>query len=255
MIHWSTVKSARLLLCASLLLGGGCGSARPSVASARTSEGVRGPWAEVASIEMPTGDASIPIDLLRDVAEALLKRPGATVCDPATRRPIAGLSMEYCSTVYVAGDRSALSWRVSEPQAGNHESCGPSFLVEDSDHPASQVWVVGYVHNHPCAAFPSSLDLKAWPTDVFQPHVAMAEVRLVPGNPAPALHGHVAIEMTSALVARLQDGTRVFLRYFPTGEIQQWSEPRSQWMTLGRCAPQRDRRSPQCDVPLRLLRE
>src|SRR5690242_12057924 len=68
----------------------------------------RGPWSKVPSVEMPAGDTSIPISLLRDVADALLKRPGARVCDPVNQRPIAGLSTEYCSTVYVAGNRDSL---------------------------------------------------------------------------------------------------------------------------------------------------
>ena len=89
--------------------------------------------------------------------------------------------------------------------------------------------------------------------------MAMAEVRLIPGNPAPAIHKNTAIEMTSALVAERQDGTRVFLRYFPTGEIQQWSHARAGWVTLGRCAPRgasNISHTPQCnDEPLRLLPE
>jgi hypothetical protein len=238
-----------------LLLMVGCATA-PPVPEARIA---RGPWTEVATVEMPTGDTSIPIDLLRDVAEALLKLPGAKVCDQLTRRPIAGLSTEYCSTVYVAGTRDSLSWRVTEPARGSHESCRPFFAVKDEDHPHSQVWVVGYIHNHPCAAPPSSLDLGVWPTDAFRPYVAMAELRLVPGNPVPALYQDTAIEMASALVAELQDGTRVFLRYFPTGEVQQWSHRRAGWVTLGTCAPRgasSHSRMPQCsDEPLRLLRE
>jgi len=55
----------------------------------------------------------------------------------------------------------------------------------------------------------------------------MASVRLITGNPVPAIHGNAAIEMASALVAERPDGTRLFLRYFPTGEIQQWSNARS----------------------------
>ncbi|PTL76628.1 hypothetical protein DAT35_49170 [Vitiosangium sp. GDMCC 1.1324] len=204
---------------------------------------------------MPTGDTSIPISLLQDVADALLKRPGARVCDPMSKRPIPGLSTEYCSTVYVAGDRDSLSWRVTEPNPGTHNRCNPFFVVKDEDYPASQVWVVGYVHNHPCGAAPSSLDLRAWPTDTFKPYVAMAEVRLIPGNPAPAVHKNTDIEMASALVAERQDGTRVYLRYFPTGEIQQWSAVKTGWVTLGRCTPRRDSRAPQCDEPLSLLRE
>jgi hypothetical protein len=214
----------------------------------------------VPAIEMPTGDTSIPIALLRDVSDALLKRPGAKVCDPVTQQPIPGLSMEYCATIYVAGDRDSLSWRVSEPVEGNHKSCTPFFAVKDDDYPSSQVWVVGYVHNHPCAASLSSDDLSAWPTDAFKPYVAMAEVRLIPGNPAPAVHKDTAIEMASALVAERQDGTRVFLRYFPTGEIQQWSDARTRWVTLGTCAPRGpnplQRNVPLCrDGSLQLLRE
>ena len=152
-------------------------------------------------MEMPTGDTSIPIGLLRDTADALLKLPGAKVCDPVTQRPIVGLSTEYCSTIYVAGNRDALSWRMTEPIKGTHDSCSPFFVVRDDDHPAAQVWVVGYIHNHPCAAAPSSRDLGAWPTDGFNPYVTMAEVRLVPGNPAPGVYKNGAIEMASALVA------------------------------------------------------
>jgi hypothetical protein len=209
---------------------------------------------------MPTGDTSIPISLLRDVADALLKLPGAKVCDWAAQRPIVGLSSEYCSTVYVAGDGDSLSWRVSEPVAGNHERCTPFFAVKDDDYPPSQVWIVGYVHNHLCAAPPSSRDLKAWPTDRFDPFVAMAEVRLWPGNPAPARYKNTAIEMASALVAERQDGTRVFLRYFPTGEIQQWSNAKARWVTLGLCTPSgtdpRRNTAPQCrDDSLQLLHD
>lgn len=209
-------------------------------------------------MEMPTGDTSIPISLIRDAAEGLLKRPGARVCDPVTRRPIVGLSTEYCSTVYAAGNRDSLSWRVAEPVKGSHDSCSPFFVVKDDDYPPSQVWVVGYIHNHPCAAAPSSRDLGSWPTDRFNPYVAMAEVRLVPGNPAPAIHQGLAIEMASALVAERQDGTRVFLRYFPTGEIQQWNQAKAGWVTLGRCSPRESTSfgsAPRCDGLLQLLHD
>jgi hypothetical protein len=244
-----------------LLLVVGCATLPPLDITAQGAAIAKGPWSEVPAVEMPSGDTSIPIALLRDVADALLKRPGAKVCDPVTKRPVAGLSMEYCSTVYVAGDRESLSWRVTEPSQGNHNSCKPFFVVKDDDYPASQVWVVGYIHNHPCSAPPSSLDLGAWPTDSFDPYVAMAEVRLIPGNPIPAVHKNTSIEMASALVAERQDGTRIFLRYFPTGEIQQWSDARAGWATLGTCVPREpDSRSrgrrPQCShEPLQLLRE
>jgi hypothetical protein len=233
----------------------GCATPPPPNTTAQDASVARGPWAEVPAFEMPTRDTSIPISLLRDVAEAFLKRPGAKVCDPMTKRPIVGLSTEYCSTVYVAGDRDSLSWRVTEPIQGSHNSCRPLFAVKDDDHPASQVWVVGYIHNHPCGALPSSRDIRLWPTDAFDPYVAMAEVRLIPGNPAPASYKGMGIEMASALVAERQDGTRVFLRYFPTGEIQQWSAAMTGWVTLGRCTPGGEGRPPQCDKPLRLLRE
>jgi hypothetical protein len=67
-----------------------------------------------------------------------------------------------------------------------------------------------------------------------------------------------AIEMASAMVAERQDGTRVFLRYFPTGEVQQWSQTKNRWVTLGTCSPHRSdrRRPPNCGTgPLRLLNE
>ncbi|MCY1017305.1 hypothetical protein [Pyxidicoccus sp. MSG2] len=241
-----------------LLLTGGCAALPPPNTTAQDATITKGPWSEVPAVEMTVGDSSIPIALLRDVADALLKRPGARVCDPLTQRPIAGLSTEYCSTVYVAGDHGSLSWRVSEPVSSDHSSCTPFFEVKDEDHPTSKVWVVGYVHNHPCGAPPSSNDLAAWPTDVFKPYVAMASVRLIPGNPAPALYGNTAIEMASAIVAERQDGTRLFLRYFPTGEVQQWSNARDRWVTLGTCAPRSNSRSrtPRCSTePLPLLRE
>jgi hypothetical protein len=247
------MRSAALML----LLGTGCANLIPPHAAALSAATAKGPWAEVPALEMPTGDTSIPIALLRDVAQALLKRPGAKVCDPLTLRPIVGLSTEYCSTVYVAGERGALSWRVTEPIKGDHRSCRPFSSVKDDDYPSTQVWVVGYIHNHPCAAPPSSLDLGAWPTDAFDPYVAMAEVRLIPGNPAPALYKDTAIEMASALVAELQDGTRVFLRYFSTGEVQQWSDVKASWITLGNCAPRGENSfglTPQCShEPLQLL--
>jgi hypothetical protein len=239
-----------------LLLAIGC--ATPTAPLTPDEPFARGPWPEVPAVEMPTGDTSIPISLLQDVADALLERPGARVCDPVSKRPIPGLSTEYCSTVYVAGGSNSLSWRVTEPRQGNHNRCNPLFVVKDADHPASQVWVVGYIHNHPCGAPPSSLDLGAWPTDTFDPFVAMAEVRLVPGNPAPAIHKVTAIEMASALVAERQDGTRLFLRYFPTGEVQQWSHVKAHWVTLGHCAPRQPNpftTAPRCDEPLRLLSE
>jgi hypothetical protein len=233
----------------------GCAASFPPQRMAQEAAVAKGPWSEVPAVEMPTGDTSIPIELLRDVADALLKRPGAKVCDPVTRRPIVGMSTEYCSTIYVAGDRNSLSWRVSEPVKGTHDRCNPFFKVEDEDAPASRVWAVGYVHSHPCGTTPSSLDLRAWPTDAFEPTVAMAQVRLIPGNPAPAVYKNTGIEMASALVAERQDGTRIVLRYFPTGEVQQWSNASAGWVPLARCAPRRDGRAPQCDKPLRLLRK
>jgi hypothetical protein len=220
----------------------------------------RGPWTEVPAMELSTGDLAIPIGFLRDVADALLKRPGATVCDPARRLPIKGLSTEYCATVYVAGPPDSMSWRVSEPIQGDHETCNPFFAVEDADHPSSRVWVVGYVHNHPCGAAPSSADLSLWPTDAFDPAVSMTELRMIPGNPAPAVFQGEGIQMSSALVAERQDGSRFFLRYFPTGEVQQWSQSKTNWVTLGRCTPRRAsppfNSAPQC-IPgaLRVLHE
>lgn len=87
----------------------------------------------------------------------------------------------------------------------------------------------------------------------------MAEVRLIPGNPTPALYKNTAIELSSAVVAERQDGTRIFLRYFPTGEVQQWSTAKDGWVTLGRCAPrgaESHGRTPRCtEEPLRLLQE
>lgn len=235
-----------------LLLVAGCATPpSPQV----TADGVaKGPWSEVPAIEMPTGDTSIPIDLLRSTADALLKLPGAKVCDPVMHRPIVGLSTEYCPTIYVAGGRDTLSWRVTEPIRGGHNSCNPFFAVQDGDYPPAQVWVVGYIHNHPCGTPPSSLDLRVWPTDAFTPFVAMATVRLIPGNPVPAAYKSTHIEMASALVAEHQDGTRVFLRYFTTGEVEQWSDAKASWVTLGICAPDRANRVPQCDRPLQLLR-
>ncbi|WP_395836463.1 hypothetical protein [Archangium violaceum] len=237
------------------ILAAGCATSPLPNTPAQEQRIARGPWSEVPAVEMPTGETSIPIDLLRDVANAILKRPGAKVCDPATKRPIVGLSTEYCSTVYVAGGRDSLSWRVTEPIQGSHNSCLPRFAVKDDDHPAASVWVVGYIHNHPCGAPPSSRDIRVWPTDAFDPSVAMAEVRLIPGNPAPATYKDTGIEMASALVAEHQEGTRIYLRYFPTGEIQQWSAARTGWVTLARCIPGTEGRPPQCDKPLRLLHE
>lgn len=227
------MRSASLLL----VFGVGCASQPQPYTTLPDAPRAKGPWPEVPAVEMPSGDTSIPISLLQDVADALLMRPGAKVCDPVTHRPIVGLSTEYCSTVYVAGTSDALSWRVTEPVRGDHDSCRPFFAVADDDYPSSQVWVVGYVHNHPCATTVSSDDLSAWPTDAFNPLVSMAELRLVPGNPAPAGFKNSLIEMASALVAERQDGIHIFLRYFSTGEIQQWSHRKSDWITLGICAP------------------
>jgi hypothetical protein len=238
----------------------GCATSPTSSLTAQDAASPRGPWAEVPALEMPTGDASIPIALLWDVADALLKLPGAKVCDPVSKKPIVGLSTEYCATVYVAGTQDALSWRVSEPVAGSHRSCTPFFSVDDADYPPSRVWVVGYVHNHPCASALSSRDLAAWPTDGIRPFAAMAELRLVPANPVPAVYKSTAIEMASAIVAERQDGTRIFLRYFPTGEIQQWSKAKEHWVTLGTCAPAASslfhQTAPQCrEGSIQLLRE
>ncbi len=246
-----------------LLLVVGCATSPPPP---RVQRRAKGPWPPVPAVEMPTGDTSIPIDLLRDVADALLELPGAKVCGSVEQRPIVGLSTEYCSTVYVVGDRNSLSWRVTEPTKGNHERCRPSFAVEDDDYPASQVWVVGYVHNHLCGSPPSSNDLARWPQDAFDAYVAMAEVRLIPsngqpGNPVPAAYKNTGIDMASAIVAERPDGTRVYLRYFTTGEVEQWSDARAGWVSLGACAPRlpdsRNRpRPPQCSPePLHLLRE
>jgi len=248
-----------MLLLTMLVMG--CASLPPVRTTAQGATFAKGPWSEIPAIEMPTGDTSIPIALLRDVADALLALPGARTCDPMTKTPVADLSMEYCSTVYVAGARDSLSWRVTAPVRGNHNSCNPFFAVKDDDYPDSQIWVVGYIHNHPCAALPSSLDFGAWPTDGFDPYAGMAEIRLVPGNPAPAFYKNTSIEMASALVAERPDSTRIILRYFPTGELQQWSDARSKWMTLGACTPRMPDshgrgRTPQCgQEPPRLLRE
>lgn len=240
---------------ASLLLMLGCAPSLHPKTTMQDVDVAREPWLDVPAVEMPTGDPSIPINLIRDVADAILRRPGAKVCDKVNQRPIPGLSTEYCSTVYVAGNRDSLSWRVTEPLRGDHQSCSPFFEVKDSDYPDSQVWVVGYIHSHPCGTPPSSRDLRAWPTDKFDPYVAMAEFRLVPSNPEPAIYRDIGIEMASALVAERADGTRTFLRYFPTGEIQQWSNARAMWVSLGRCTPGREGRPPQCDRPLRPLPE
>ncbi|WP_367616647.1 hypothetical protein [Corallococcus exercitus] len=248
----------RFVLTSWLVLLVGCAGAVPAPTPFAAAKTGRGPWAEVPAVPMPAGDNSIPIELIRDVADALLKRPGAQTCDPATLRPIQGLSTEYCAAVYVSGGREALSWRVSEPVRGTGDRCSAPQQVQDEDYPASRVWVVGFIHNHPCGSPPSSVDLLAWPTDAFDPLTAMAVVRLVPGNPAPALFKELAIEMASALVAERMDGSRVYLRYFPTGEVEQWSERRRRWILLGTCAPTQSHlgSEPRCtNGPLRLLRE
>jgi hypothetical protein len=71
-----------------LLLGAACATPTPANMTAQDAPVPRGPWSEVPSVEMPTGDFSIPISLLRDVADALLKLPGAKVCDWGTQRPM-----------------------------------------------------------------------------------------------------------------------------------------------------------------------
>jgi hypothetical protein len=208
--------------------------------------------------EMPTGDVTIPIDLIKDVADALLRLPGAKACDPVSQRPIVGLSMEYCSTVYVAGTEDALSWRVTKPLRGSASGCQPSSDVTDSDHPAERIWIVGYVHNHPCGTPPSTLDLTLWPSDAVTSQTAMAEFRMIPGNPAPAMFKGEAVLMASALVTERKDGSRVFLRYFPTGEIEQWSQQERRWRLLGTCIPTRSHYSsvPLCrDGAIQLLAE
>jgi hypothetical protein len=133
-------------LSAFLLLGVGCATSPQPYTAAQDALVGRGPWPKVPSVEMPTGDTTVPISLLRDVADAL----------------------------------------------------------------------------------------------------------------APASYKDTPIEMASALVAERQDSTRIILRYFPTGEIQQWSDARAGWVSLGVCAPSattsRDR-TPQCKEPPRLLRE
>ncbi|WP_375743049.1 hypothetical protein NR800_31555 [Corallococcus interemptor] len=248
----------RFALLSWLVLLVGCAASAPAPTPFADAKTGRGPWTEVPAVEMPAGDNSIPIGLIRDVADAFLTRPGARACDPATLRPIQGLSTEYCATVYVAGGREALSWRVSEPVRGSHSRCSAPQQVRDADYPASQVWVVGFIHNHPCGSPPSSVDLMAWPTDAIDPLTAMAVVRLVPGNPAPALFKSLAIEMASALVAERMDGSRVYLRYFPTGEVEQWSERRRRWILLGTCTPTQSHLGavPRCtNGSLRLLRE
>lgn len=249
-----------ILSCVFLALGlPRCFNTLSKSTPAQSEDIAKGPWPEVPIFAMPTGDTSIPIELLRDVGDALLKRGGAKACDPNTRTPIVGMSTEYCLTVYVAGDRDDLSWRVTEPLEGEHGKCTPLPEVKDEEYPSSQIWVVGYIHNHPCASGPSSKDLGVWPTDRFDPYVSMAEFRLIPGNPAPAFYKNTAIEMASALVAERQDGTRIFLRYFTTGEVQQWSKGRNGWVTLGFCAPrgvESNGFTPRCnEEPLKLLAE
>ena len=60
-----------------LSIAAGCATPLPANLTARDAESARGPWSDVASVEMPTGDASVPSSLLRDVADALLGLPGA----------------------------------------------------------------------------------------------------------------------------------------------------------------------------------
>jgi hypothetical protein len=93
--------------------------------------------------------------------------------------------------------------------------------------------------------------------EALNPYAAMAEVRLIPGNPAPAVYKTTAIEMASALLVERPNGTRIYLRYFPTGEVQQWSEAKANWVTLAICTPQGNsrERTPRCDRPLEFLEE
>lgn len=109
-LGWRDMTSMKRVLPYLLLVASCAGHPTPNT-TAQDATIARGPWSEVPAVEMPTRDTSIPIALLRDVADALLQRAGAKVCYPQTQRPIAGLSTEYCSTVYVAGDRESLSWR------------------------------------------------------------------------------------------------------------------------------------------------
>ena len=243
-----------------LLLGAACASPAPANMTAQDAPVPRGPWSEVPAVEMPTGDTSIPISLLRDVADALLKLPGAKVCDWADATAHRGHVHGVLLDGLCGGDGDSLSWRVPSPSRETTRHVTPFFAVKDDDYPPSQVWVVGYVHNHLCAAPPSSRDLGHGLRTV-QPLVAMAEVRLWPGNPAPARYKNTAIEMASALVAERQDGTRSLPALVSHGRgptVEQCQGPlgHSRYYVLPAVPTLAGMTAPQCrDDSLQLLRE
>ncbi|MFP2924430.1 hypothetical protein ACLESO_04280 [Pyxidicoccus sp. 3LG] len=217
----------------------------------------RGPWPKVSAVEVPTGDMSIPADLIRDVAKALLELPGARACHPETKAPIPGVAKRYYATVYLAGEGDDLSWRVSRPVRGDHTVCTPGYQVQDDDYPgSSQVWVAAHVHTHPCGLGPRWVPNTAWLLGAAAPFKrGMVEVTLVMAAPP---YPHAEVHLASGMVVERENGTRVMLRYFAMGgELQQWSRFENRWVTLGTCFPSPDpflMTVPHCN-PLALLRE
>ncbi|MCP3145019.1 hypothetical protein [Pyxidicoccus xibeiensis] len=218
---------------------------------------IRGPWPKVSAVEAPTGDMSIPADLILDVAKALLELPGARACHPETKAPIPGVAKRYYATVYLAGEGDDLSWRVSRPVRGDHAMCTPSYQVQDADYPgSSQVWVAAHVHTHPCGLGPRWAPNTLWLLGAAAPFKrGMAEVTLVRATlPDP----HAEVHLASGMVVEREDRTRVMLRFFDRGgELQQWSRVENRWVTLGTCPSSPDplfMAVPQCS-PLALLRE
>jgi hypothetical protein len=202
----------------------------------------------------------LSVELLKAMADELLRLDGAAQCEPASRTPIPNISTEYCSALYVANtardeEHPQYELRLTVPRrnlVNPERSCFPPKAVRDADYPARWITILGLIHNHPCGHGPSTRDLETWPVD-FDSTQGMARLDLYPGNAVsgtpPTIQGSPII-VQSYIFAKKGDET-ILLLLRTTGDIHQWNG--HDWEWRAKCAPEPSGNGPaRCNPPFTL---
>lgn len=238
--------------------------------SGHGNDDAQGPWARFPGVALSKVDldphdleGALNADLLKAMAEEVLRLDGAAQCEPTSRRPIPNISTEYCSALYVANtalddERPQYELRLTIPRRNRfnpERSCFPPKAVRDADFPARWIIIIGLIHNHPCGHGPSTRDIETWPVD-FDPTQGMARLDLYPGNAvsgtAPTIQG-VPLIVQSYIFAKRGDRT-ILLLLRTTGDIHQWDGHGWEWRA--KCEPSPSGNGPaRCNPPFKLHEE
>ena len=224
-----------------LILGLACASPKDYVLYAGAGgDAASGPWSRVRGISLTREDVAkqqptglLRFELLEAISTAFLQLEGSTSCDTteaANRKPIRGMSAEYCSALYVVdtapeGKPSTYELRLTTPRRNAlhpERGCIPPLSVNDADHSARRLTVIGLIHNHPCWRGPSTPDMGLWPLD-FDTAQGMARLDLYPGNAdtgQPPLLGETPLVAQSYIFAR-KGQQPIYLLLRSTGDVHE----------------------------------